>query len=276
MGKKSPSTPPPPPPVETPDFISEISGVRRRVVKDASGRETIIEERLPLTPEEQAAADKLTELQESNLARIEELSGFTSALDIPEFQDTIEAFRSQQLRSFEDTAELVTTTQEEALARRGLSESSAGIGVRTAREAEFRQELRGIDESTRLAAEGLRQEGISRAQNLFGIATGREDVLYSRFAESLGRGQSGALAQQQIMGQQQQQQWQNQLAIAQMKQKAALGTAKLVGTLAGAAIGGPIGASIGGSLFGGGAGEAGAPNVDVGASKFSSSRTFGF
>lgn len=239
----SASVPSPPEAEKTPNFESVISGVRRRVVQGPDGRETIIEERLPLSPEEQLLENKLKQIRDENLKRIEQLSGVASAMDIPEFQETINAFRNTQLRGLETSQRAVSQAQEEVLAQRGIESGTSSTELRDVRERAFVEQRQNLEDQTRLLAEDLRGQAISRAQNLFGLATGRQDVQFAQLANTLARGQSGAIGQQQATNTANQQAFQNQLQVAQLQnQNKQAGLSNLTGLASlGMLAAGPMG-----------------------------------
>jgi len=237
---------------KTANFESNISGVRRRVVEGPDGRETIIEERMPLSPEEQQFEQQLIQLRNDNLETIERLSGVAAASDIPEFAETMDAFRRVQLKGLETSQEAVTIQQEEALARRGIESGTAGTELRDVRERAFVGQRQNVEDQTRIMGEDLRGQAIGRAQNLFGLATGRQDVQFAQLANTFARGQSGALAQTQMTNQANQQAFSNQLQVSQMQaqnKQAGLGSLSSLAGL-GMLAAGPMGFGLLGATSG--------------------------
>ena len=169
-----------------PDVIDEIFGVERVVETGPDGRQRVTTRRLPLSPEEQALADTYTRLVSDNLAVIEELSSTALAINNPAFQPAVEAARSEQERIREAAFGEVTAQQEEALAKRGLSESTTGAQTRAIREGQFQQQVRSDENQLVNLAEQLRTGAIGRAQNLFGIGTGQQQQNLNNLFQASG------------------------------------------------------------------------------------------
>lgn len=245
---KSKSPPPPPPKEKTPNFRSEITGVERKVVKNADGTETIVETALPLSPEEQALQNQWKELEQTNLAKMEELSAFADASQIPQLQERLQSFRQTQVENLERSAEFLAETNEEALARRGLANSTASTEQRAQREAIIGQEFANIDAKEQAFAESLRNQEMARAQNMFNIGNVGRTNIENRQLQGAQMATSSALGQQQANLQASQAFYNNQLQNFQMKQAE---DQRVFGNIMGVASLATFGATGGFSALGG-------------------------
>lgn len=192
---KTPTLPPPPPKQELMDFIDETSGIEQRVVTRPDGKKEIVRKELPLTPEEQAFRDDIKNRLQNAFDKITAMTNVVSAYDVPEFQDQLKAFERNLKTNVDESFRVATKAQEEALARRGLSDSTAAT---ESRRAIFRQRQKAeqqVRDRTLLQAEQLRAAEIARQQNLFGLASGQQQQLFNRGLQSSAFGQGLQTAQ---------------------------------------------------------------------------------
>lgn len=167
---KSPKAPAPPPVQDPIDVIDNINKTVTKTVVGADGKKQTVIERLPLTPEEQAWEDKLKQITETNLSRIEQLSQVAMAADIPEFADTVNRLRSEQTRIRDTSFSEAARQQERALARSGLQDSTAAVKARRLAEQAQTEAVATDEANLNLLAEDLRNAAIDRSKELLGTS----------------------------------------------------------------------------------------------------------
>ena len=220
------------------DFVDYTSGVEQKTITRADGTRQIVRQELPKTAEEQALQDEIDATIESSFGRIKEMSQYASAMDIPEFQNVIQAYENVLTGNIDDSFRIAGDASEEALARRGLSDSSSAVQQRRELQQGRVDAERNARDQLVIQAENLRNTEIGRQQNLLGLATGQNQQAFnnqlqtSQFGAGLQSGQLNAdLSHMSLLQSQRQQNAANQM------QASAMG-AQTFGDLLGAAAGG--------------------------------------
>lgn len=224
-------------PAELLDYIDEVSGVEQRVVTRADGTKEIVRKQRPLSEEEQQFRDQTEQRLKDAFDRITAMTNVVSAMDVPEFKETLNAFETNLRKSVDRSFKVASEAQEEALARRGLSDSTSGVHQRRQQLQQRAEAEQQIDASLRLQAEELRSAEIGRQQNLLGLATGQQQQIFQN--QLVGSQFGGGLQTAQLSSQLAFQQAQQQVALAnaQAKMQASAIGAQTFGDLLGAAGG---------------------------------------
>lgn len=202
---KGPKTGPAPTITTTDPFEVEnlLSNTRRRFVKGPDGRQRVVIEEIERDPQEQALIDNLKNLRAQTAQTITDLSSIEAAINIEQFKPVIRDQRSLLDKQVTQQFEGIARRQEEQLAQRGISDSTAATELRSVRE--------GIEQATRqqnelnlsLTAENLRNSALQRAGAANTLA---ESFLQQQFSNAINAsanvGNLGAQAQStQLQGQ---------------------------------------------------------------------------
>lgn len=238
---ETPAPPPPPPPTYIRD---EINRVEQVPVTNPDGSVTYVTREIPKTAEEQAQEDELNRIMQEALGEIEKLS----ATDYAEDAET-----RKVLQAWEDEREKVLSTSfasreretEKVLARRGLSDSSAGENTRRLLQLDKQEAERQVEREKDLLSNDIRQQRIAQQQNLYSLASSQKN------ADAVRQQQSALAGQSQLIGQNAT----RQASLLDYYNRQQQGGGNLLGSLAtvattaaGAYYGGPQGAAAGASL----------------------------
>lgn len=237
---KSPSPPAAPPPAQPMDVIDEINGIRETVVTRPDGTKELRRTAMPLSAEQQALKEQFDRIVNTQLTAIETLSRPELATSIAEFQPALKAFRDQVTRGLDRSQAQTTRVSEEALARRGLAQSTAATELRNVQANEFAAQRQQAAEQETLLAEDLRNQAIGRSQNLLALATQRQDqqaLRYLNAQQAAASSQLGLLQAQQAANQLQ---YSAQLNAFQAQQQSRASMFNTLGTLGGVGLGGFI------------------------------------
>ncbi|MDP3078688.1 tail fiber domain-containing protein [Bradyrhizobium sp.] len=254
---KTPPAPPPPPPVEYINWKDEVSRTQGNYVTGPDGVRTLVTSRLPLTPEEQAYEAKLDDIKNKSLGWIDKLSTNYNRSDIPWLDKYLTDWEETQRAASTDSNTIRTEQEERALGRYGQADSTAGIKARSQRRTDYRESQDAISRDLSSIEQGVRQNELTNAQNLYGIATGRQDMQLSQLADSLGRGSQMQMADANLQQNRNLAMYSGALQQQQMKQQASqAGMSNIAGlaTLATLAAG-----PMGFGLYGASAAGAGLP-----------------
>ena len=252
MGKKSSKVPAPPPVAEPLDIVDKISGFEQVKVVGADGKAKFIRRALPLSPEQEALKRQYEDIVQEQLNIINDLSSPELASQIPEFQPALQAFRQQQELNLEKAIKVRTKSEEEALARRGIENSTSAVEQRLARGRDVQASQQAIDQQNILFGEQLRNQAIGRSQNLLNIASGRQDTGFAQGLQSLGQLQATQQAQLGAQQNYNKMLFKSQMLQAQNNQAGKTATLNALATVAGGAMGGGFGTALANKIFGGG------------------------
>lgn len=187
-------TPPPPAPVEYVNTRDEVGGTQSNYVTNPDGTKTLITTRIPLTPEQQAYEDKLQQIANDNLAYIDKLTNSYNVDDIPGLRQYLDDYKSTQVKALDQSTADNTNQSENALARYGQADSTAAVQNREGRDKQYQVNRQAITDNMSAIEQGARQQGIGNATNLYGLATGQQNVILGNLANSLNRGQNFQLS----------------------------------------------------------------------------------
>lgn len=121
------------PTVPTTYIRDEINNVETVPVENDDGTVTYITRAIELSEEEQAEQDQLNSIMQSAMDEIVSLSSEDYELDETS-QAAVEAWASERQTLIDSTYSERTEEEEKELARRGLSDSSAGLNTRRQRQ----------------------------------------------------------------------------------------------------------------------------------------------
>lgn len=166
-------TPPAPPPPST--YRDEIGGTEQVPVKNEDGTYTYITKRLPLTAEQKAEKEEYDRIMKDALSEIQKLS----ATDYEHDEATQKILKSWEEESQKSLAESFNERQdqeEKILARRGLSTSSAGESARRRRLTDKQEAGAQLSREKDLLSQDIKSERLALQQNLYNIASSRQDL----------------------------------------------------------------------------------------------------
>lgn len=237
------AAPEPPKPVDY-NVDDLIGGTKQRVVTNPDGTRTVVISE-NLTPEMQTMRDNIKRLGEDSLKKYESLVNDPFLDTMPQFKEQVQTIYQQQVRGIKDAYKGAAEATETAAARFGTEDSTAASLTR----AENTKNLAGALEQANVDKIGLtnqiRQQEMGTQLQAYGLASGRQDTMLSQGLQTLGMGNSIALANAARNDNYQNNLWQNQVNYANQKNAAAAqGMAtfgQLVGMAAGAATGGMTG-----------------------------------
>lgn len=160
---------------------------------NADGSVTYITRALPLTAEEQAKKDEIDGIMQEALGEIQKLSAGDYA-DDAETKRILDQWQQTQAelvsKGFADRGK----AEEEALARRGLSDSSSALAVRRQRQLDQQQAEKNVQLGRDELSTQVRNERLGLQQNLYNLAAGQQDAASARQFQSAVRGQSSVAA----------------------------------------------------------------------------------
>ncbi len=150
-------------------YRDEVNQVEQVPVVNADGTVTYVTRKLPLTAEEQARQDELQTIRQGALDQIKTLSDSGYQLDDAS-QASLAAWEKQQQRDLETQYAQRTRAEEADLARRGLSDSSAGQSIRRQRRLDEQQSQEDLGSKSDELASQIRNQQLSLQQNLYSLA----------------------------------------------------------------------------------------------------------
>lgn len=186
-------TPAPTPPAPPSSMRDEINGVEQVPVTNADGSITYMTRSLPLTAEQQAEKDQLDAIMAESLVEIKKLSGSDYAAD-EETQRVLSQWEETQTKLLAKQVAQRSRSEEETLARRGLSDSSAAQDVRRQRVLDQQDAEQNVNLRKDEMASQVRNEKLTLQQNLYNLAATATDSRAARTAQAAANAQSGALA----------------------------------------------------------------------------------
>ena len=189
----SQNTPTPTPPAPPAAYRDEIGGTEQVPVKNADGSVTYITRKLPLTAEEQAEQDAYDKLMKDALSEIEKLSSSDYVVD-DSTQNILNAWSNERSSLIEDNFDTRTAVEEQNLARRGLSSSSAGDNTRRQRLLDEQGDYKTLENEKVLMADDVRQKNLAYQQNLYNLAAGRNNLEEAQALSSAANGVSAVNA----------------------------------------------------------------------------------
>lgn len=248
MGKlftpKVTAAPEPPKPVDY-NVDDLIGGTKQRVVTNPDGSRTVVISE-NLTPEMQAMRDNIKRLGDESLAKYESLVNDPFLDTMPQFKEQVQTIYNQQVKGINDAYTGAATATEKAASRFGTEDSTAAGLTR----AENTRNLAGALEQANADKIGLtnsiRQQEMANQLQAYGLASGRQDTMISQGLQTLGMGNSIALANAARSDQYGQNLWQNQVNYNNQQNAARAQGMATFGQLAGMAVGAATGGMTGG------------------------------
>ncbi|MFZ2587892.1 MAG: hypothetical protein WAZ18_07245 [Alphaproteobacteria bacterium] len=189
-GPKIPAPPAPPPPSTVRD---EVNGVEQVPVTQADGSITYVTRAIPLTAEQQAQKAELDGIMSTALGEIKKLSATDYTVDA-ETTRVLDQWQRVQDKLVKEGFAARATSEEEALARKGLGDSTAGLAVRRARALDAQDAEQKLALSRDSLAEQVRGERLGLQQNLYNLAASQKDATQAKTYEAAIRGQSNVAA----------------------------------------------------------------------------------
>lgn len=194
MGSLFKSSSPAPTPPSPPNTIrDEVNGVEQVPVKNGDGTITYITRALPLTAEQQAQKEQLDAIVAESLGEIQKLSSTDYAPD-DATKAVLERWTTAQNDLLKTQLASRSQNEEEALARRGVSDSTAAQDVRRQRVLDQQKAEQNVGLMADEMAQQVRNDKLSLQQNLYNLASTQKDVTSARTAQAAARAQSSALA----------------------------------------------------------------------------------
>lgn len=190
FSSKQPAPPTPAPPSTVRD---EVNGVEQVPVTNADGSITYITRALPLTAEQKAQKDELDAILKESLDQIQVLSASNYTHDAAT-QKVLDDWSAVQTRLLGKQQALRTDSEEELLARRGLSDSSAAAEVRRQRALDSQDAAQSLALMKDEMANQIRADKLALQQNLYNLAANTSDVGAARMQQAATRAQSSATA----------------------------------------------------------------------------------
>lgn len=183
--------PPAPPP---PSVIrDEINKVEQVPVTNPDGSITYITRALPLSAEEQAEKDQLNVIMRDALTEIQRLSAAGYQED-DETKRVLDQWQTTQASIIEDSVTDRTRAEEDALARRGLADSSVGLEVRRKRSLDELEAQKALSLQRDTLGNNVRVERIGLQQDLYKLAADQKNVQQAQQLQAAFKGQSAASA----------------------------------------------------------------------------------
>jgi hypothetical protein len=236
-----PPNPPSPVDYEVDDLIS---GTQQRIVTQPDGtKRVVISENL--TPEQQQVRDNLKRISDESLAKYESLVNDPFLETMPQFKEQVQTIYNQQVKGINDSYVGAARATETAAARFGTEDSTAAGLTR----AENTKNLAGALEQANVDKIGLtnsiRQQEMGNQLQAYGAASGRQDTLIGQGLQTLGMGNSIALANAARNDNYQNNLWQNQVNYTNQRNAAKAQGLSSFGQILGSAVGFASGGGFG-------------------------------
>lgn len=187
------STPAPTPPAPPSTVRDEVNGVEQVPVTNADGSITYVTRAIPLTADQQAQKDQLDSIMEESLTEIQKLSAADYAPDA-DTQKILDQWQTAQQSLLDTQLTGRTQDEEQELARRGISDSTAAQAVRRQRTLDEQNSEQNLSAQTDQMASQIRSDKLGLQQNLYNLASSQIDVDAARTAQAATKAQSTALA----------------------------------------------------------------------------------
>lgn len=187
------STPAPTPPAPPSTIRDEVNGVEQVPVTNADGSITYITRALPLTADQQAQKDQLNAIMADSLAEIQKLSAADYAPDAAT-QKVLDQWQSTQTDLLNQQFTSRSQNEEEALAQRGLGDSTAAQSVRRQRTLDQQTSEQNLSQQKDEMASEVRDQQLSLQQSLFNMASTQTDAQAALTAQAATKAQSSVLA----------------------------------------------------------------------------------
>lgn len=210
------------------DILNEAMGVEQKTVTRPDGSKQLVISKLPLTPEEQRIKDTVQQNLQQSLTGLQQLMG-TNYSDFMDEQ-VVQDFEKYQSALLDRSFGKATQQQEEALAQRGISESTSGTEYRAALAGQQAEQREQAGLQTISFAQNLRQNKLAEAAQNVNIA----NALQTGQQANLAQGVSGAQSAASLGLQSQQLGMQGQMFNIQQQNQAKQQNMQLIGSLAGA------------------------------------------
>lgn len=241
---RTPTPPPPPPPSIVRD---EINRVEQVPVTNADGSVTYITRQIPLSEAEQREQDELKRIMDDALSEIEKLSS-SNVKDDPDTKRVLSLWAEERQKLVANNYTEREQLEEQALAQRGLSDSSAAQSIRRQRRLDRQDALENISREQDLLAQDIRREEIGLQQNLYNIAASQTNAETARKQQAALAGQSRLIATDLSNRASLNDYYSRNYSQSGNSPFSLFG--KAAGTALGTAVGGPIGGAVGGTVGG--------------------------
>lgn len=186
---KIPDIPPPPPAPELTAFKSEITGIERVPVKDANGNTTIIERQI-LSDEQKQHLAELDAIAGEQLARIGKLTSNFATTDIEGLDKILKDFEVNAKSSLESSFSDRTNSEEENLAKFGLSDSTSATELRNLRENQKQLMSDNINQQNEMLKQQVRQNELSNSYNLYNLVASQKNTNTNQMLDNLANAAS--------------------------------------------------------------------------------------
>lgn len=194
MGSLFSSKVPTPPMPPAPSIIrDEINKVEQVPVVNPDGSITYITRALPLSAEEQAEKDQLNVIMRDALTEIQRLAAANYAED-EETKRVLDQWQAAQADIIQESVGSRTRAEEDALARRGLADSSVGLEVRRKRSLDELKAQQDLALQRDLLGNNVRVERIGLQQDLYRLAADQKNAQQASQLQAAIKGQSAASA----------------------------------------------------------------------------------
>lgn len=190
FSSKIPTPPAPPPPSVIRDEINKVEQVP---VVNPDGSIMYITRALPLSAEEQAEKDQLSAIMKNAMDEIQRLSS-TGYQEDAETKRILDQWQATQANIVEDSVGDRLRNEEDALARRGLGDSSVGLEVRRKRNLDELEAKQNLQLQRDMLGDDVRTERLGLQQELYNLASTQRDARQAGQLQSAIKGQSAAAA----------------------------------------------------------------------------------
>lgn len=211
------------------DVLNEAMGVEQKVVTRPDGSKQLVVSKLPLTPEEQRIKDTVQQNLQQSLTGLQQLMG-TNYSDFMD-EKIVKDFEQYQSALLDRSFGKATQQQEEALAQRGIAESTSGTEYRAALAGQQAEQREQAGLQTISFAQNLRQNKLAEAAQNVNIANAIQTGQQANTAQGI----SGAQGAASLGLQSQQLGMQGQMFNINQQAQAKQQNMQLIGSLAGAA-----------------------------------------
>lgn len=181
------SKPKQPKPAPLTTYRDEIAGVEQVPVRQEDGSVIYITREIAKSAEEQKIEADLKAMVQQSLDEIKRLSSKDYVLD-KKTQELVDDVKEERLQYLNESFDNRQESEEEYLAKRGLSDSTAGNTVRRQRNQDQYEANKNLDRETTLLEEDLRNQKLNNQYSLYNLAQNQKSYDAAQVQNSINQG----------------------------------------------------------------------------------------
>lgn len=181
------STPKPPAQPKMATYRDEITGIEQVPVYNPDGSVTYITKQLPKTEEEKAKDKEMKKIEAESLAEILKLSSSDYELN-EKTQKVVDQTYEDRKDYLEDSFDSREKLEEERLAKRGLSDSTAASSVRRKRQQDEYDASKNLSKEKDLLEDSIRNQKLQEQMNLYQLSNNNLNYEQAKVQKNINEG----------------------------------------------------------------------------------------